>query len=65
MRQPNITFISSLETNRSSDFDEDDFQFYIEHFKREFEQMQTIDSWIEASCLPAVIVGGIILGKES
>ena len=64
MSQQNITFISSIETNRS-DFDEDEFQLYMDYFKREFEQMQTIDGWIEASCLPAVIVGGIILGKEN
>ena len=65
LRDQNLTFISTIEANNTDstiDMNEDDFQFFMDQFKREFETLQTIDGLIEAACLPAVIVGGILLG---
>ena len=64
--EQNLTLISSIEANNSDicciDIDEDYILLYLDLFKTEFEHMQMIDGAIEAASLPAVIVGGILLG---
>ena len=65
LKDQNLTFISTIEANNTDeviDMDEDDFQFFMGQFKREFETLHEISDSIEAFCLPAVIVGAILLG---
>ena len=65
MRNQNLTFISTIEANNTDeviDMDEDDFQFFMDEFKREFETLHEVADSIEAFCLPALIVGAILLG---
>ena len=65
LRDQNLTFISTIEANNTDeviDMDEDDFQFFMDQFKREFETLHEISDSIEVFCLPALIVGAILLG---